>query len=89
VDYARRTPEQLRAAARALDTARAASLPDDLLIIALDARRAWWDLGAWPDPRDLERLVDHPAAALVDETLCAAIRAQIDRMTVRKDLGKR
>jgi hypothetical protein len=77
VDYARRTPEQLRAAARAFDTARAAGLPDDLLIIALDARRAWWDLGTWPDPLALQRLIDHPAAPLVDETLCAAIRAHL------------
>jgi len=77
VDYARRTPEQLRTAARAFDTARAAGLPDALLIIALDARRAWWDLGAWPDPHDLQQLIDHPAANLVDETLCAAIRAHL------------
>ena len=77
MDYARRTPEQLQAAARAFDTARAAGLPDALLIIALDARRAWWDLGAWPDPHDLQRLIGHPAASLADEMLCAAIRAHL------------
>ena len=80
MDYARRTPEQLRAAARAFDTARAAGLPDALLIIALDARRAWWNLGAWPDSHDLRRLLDHPAATLVDETLCAAIRQHLSGM---------
>ena len=82
MDYARRTPEQLRTAARAFDTARAAGLPDALLIIALDARRAWWDLGAWPDPHDLQQLIDHPAAPLADEMLCAAIRAHLTGRSV-------
>lgn len=77
--YARRSAEQVIASARAMDQARAAGLPDDLLAILLDARRAWWtaatdDPAPWPPLVDLGRALAHPASALVDQTLCAAIR---------------
>lgn len=36
-----RTPDQVRAAAAAMDRARAAGLPDDVLLIMLAAREAF------------------------------------------------
>lgn len=72
-----RTPEQVLAAARALDRARAAGLPDDLLVILLAARDAWWGLTPWPDPIDLATMIAHPAATLADAMTVTATRSHL------------
>ncbi len=74
---ARRTAGQVVAAARAMDAARAAGLPDGLLTVLLQAREAWWVGGPWPSPVHLVEAINHPAARLVDQTLIAAIRRHL------------
>ena len=50
---ARRTAEEVVAAARAMDQARAAGLPDRLLLVMLAARSAWWGDADWPPHAEL------------------------------------
>lgn len=69
-----RTADQVAAAAAAMDRARAAGLPDDLLVILLHARRAWWSDTHWPTDDQLARAIAHPAAPAVDEVLVQVIR---------------
>lgn len=80
----RRSADQVAAAAAAMDRARTAGLPDDLLTILLSARRAWWAqdtpaalFSPWPDPADLARAVAHPSSALVDEMVVRVIRRRL------------
>jgi len=78
----RRTAEQVRAAASAMDDALAAGLPGDLLAIMLAARTAWWsegngELTTWPESAELQRVLAHPASRLVDEVLWRAIRRRV------------
>jgi hypothetical protein len=73
----RRTPDQVAAAARAMDRARAAGLPDELLLVLLAARDAWWHGEPWPSDHDLMRLVGHPASKAVDETLWRVMRRRL------------
>lgn len=75
----RRTAEQVIASAAAMDRARAAGLPDDLLIILLNARRAWWTGDGWPPDHDLGRVLAHPASRVADEVVVAAIRRRLHR----------
>lgn len=72
-----RTPEQVLAAARALDRARTAGLPDDLLMTLLAAREAWWGERPWPDPLDLAALIAHPAATIADAMTITATKAHL------------
>lgn len=72
-----RTPDQVQASAAAMDRARADGLPDDLLLIMLAAREAFWGEATWPDPAALGRVVAHPAARQVDEVLWWAIRRRL------------
>lgn len=74
-----RTADQVTAAAAAMDRARAAGLPDDLLVILLLARRAWWSGTPWPAPEDLARAIAHPAAGDVDEVLVRTIRRRLQQ----------
>ncbi|WP_046530193.1 hypothetical protein [Cellulomonas sp. FA1] len=64
-----RTPDQVRAAAAAMDCARAAGLPDDVLLIMLAAREAFWGDAPWPSRADLGRVLAEPAVQIVDEML--------------------
>lgn len=82
MEYARRTRAEVVAAAEAMDRARAAGLPDDLLMVILAARRAWWSESTanptgWPTDTELRSAVAHPAARLVDEVVIAAIRRHL------------
>lgn len=73
----RRTTDQVVAAAAAMDRARAAGLPDDILVILLQARRAWWSGTMWPGDADLRRAASHPAASMVDELVVQVIRRRL------------
>ncbi|QZN86864.1 hypothetical protein [Cellulomonas sp. C5510] len=73
----RRTPEQVAAAAAAMDRALAAGLPPDVLGTMLSARAAWWGHADWPAHDDLARVLAHPASRAVDELLWQAIRRRI------------
>ena len=80
----RRSADQVAAAAAAMDRARAAGLPDDLVTILLSARRAWWAqdtpdalFSPWPDLTDLARAAAHPSATLVDEVVVRVIRRRL------------
>jgi hypothetical protein len=72
-----RTPEQITAAAQAIDHARAQGLPDDLLLVMLAARDAWQHDAPWPDTASLTAVVMHPASRLVDEVLVHVIRRHL------------
>lgn len=76
-EYARRSPEQLAAAAAAMDRALAAGLPADVLSVLLTARRAWWGQAPWPPRADLIYVLTHPAARDVDELLWHEIRRRV------------
>lgn len=76
-EYARRTPEQLAAAAAAMDRARTSGLPADVLSILLTARRAWWGQAPWPPRADLIYVLTQPAARGVDELLWREIRRRV------------
>lgn len=73
----RRTPEQVAAAAAAMDRALAAGFPPALLGIMLSARAAWWGHADWPGRDDLARVLAHPASREVDELLWQAIRRRV------------
>jgi hypothetical protein len=65
-----------------MDRARAAGLPDELLMVMLAARRAWWDdaagqVGSWPAGGDIEVVLAHPASRLVDEVVWQAMRHRV------------
>lgn len=72
-----RTPGQVLSAAAAMDKARAAGLPDDVLLTLLAARAAWWGEAPWPDPMELHQVLREPAARQVDEVLWQAIRRRV------------
>lgn len=72
-----RTSGQVLSAAAAMDRARAAGLPDDVLLTLLAARAAWWGEGPWPDPIELAPVLREPAARDVDEVLWQAIRRRV------------
>ena len=74
-----RTPGQVIASAANMDRARAAGLPDDLLVTLLNARQSARNDGPWPDPVDLARAVAHPAAQVVDAVLVQAIRRRLQQ----------
>lgn len=73
----RRTPDQVLSAAAAMDRARAAGLPDELLAVMLAARSAWWGEAPWPGRDELVPVLAHPAAPLVDLVLYRAIRNRV------------
>ncbi|WP_019136137.1 hypothetical protein [Cellulomonas massiliensis] len=73
----RRSPEQVLAAARAMDEARAAGLPGDLLVVMVAARAAWWGEGQWPARDELTAAIAHPASRLVDEVIWRVIRDRV------------
>jgi len=75
----RRTPEQVAAAAAAMDRALAAGLPPAALGTMLSARSAWWGRAEWPARAELAQLLAHPASRQVDELLWQAIRRRIRR----------
>jgi hypothetical protein len=77
--HPRRTPEQVAAAAAALDRALAAGLPPALLGTMLAARAAWWGHADWPPRDDLAHVLAHPASREVDEMLWQAIRRRVRR----------
>jgi hypothetical protein len=79
VNRPRRSPEQVAAAAAAMDRAIAAGLPPDALGTLLAARRAWWGETDWPPPDELALAISHPAARQVDEMLWRAIRRRLGR----------
>lgn len=74
-----RTPDQVLAAAAAMDRARTAGLPDDLLIVLLAARDAWWGRAPWPAPEHLVELIAHPAARTADAMTIAATKAHLHK----------
>jgi hypothetical protein len=81
-NYSRRTRDQVIAAARAMDQARAAGLPDRALMVMLAARQAWWTdsaggVGVWPPDDELVLVLAHPASKLVDEVVWAAMRRRV------------
>lgn len=72
--------------ARAVDGARAAGLPDELVVVLLAARRAWWSEGTghepwapWPTREELAVAAGHPASRVLDELLVAEIRRRLRR----------
>lgn len=75
----RRTPEQVAAAAAAMDRALAAGLPPRTLGILLSARSAWWGHADWPPRDELLEVLTQPAAREVDEMLWQAIRRLVGR----------
>ncbi|KSW30171.1 hypothetical protein ATM99_04355 [Cellulomonas sp. B6] len=52
-----------------MDRARAAGLPDEVLLIMLAVREAFWGEAPWPSRADLGRVLAEPAAQIVDEVL--------------------
>lgn len=53
----RRTPEQVAAAAAAMDRALGTGLPPNVLGLLLTARRAWWGETDWPAPAELHAIL--------------------------------
>ncbi len=74
---ARRTAEEVVAAARAMDQARAAGLPDRLLLVMLAARSAWWGDVEWPPHTQLVEVLMDQRCRIVDEVVFAAIRKRV------------
>jgi hypothetical protein len=74
---ARRTAEEVVAAARAMDQARAAGLPDRLLLVMLAARSAWWGDVEWPPHAQLVEVLMDQRCRIVDEVVFAAIRKRV------------
>lgn len=74
---ARRTAEEVVAAARAMDQARAAGLPDRLLLVMLAARSAWWGNVEWPPHAELVEVLMDQRCRIVDEVVFAAIRKRV------------
>ena len=79
-----RPGDVVQASAAAIDRARAAGLPDDVIATLLHARRAWWsertpdaEHAPWPDRPDLARAIAHPLASSFDEVLVAHIRRRL------------
>ena len=75
----RRTPEEVAAAAAAMDRALAAGLPPAVLGMMLSARSAWWGRADWPTRDELAQVLEHPASRQVDELLWQAIRRRVRR----------
>lgn len=74
---ARRTAEEVVAAARAMDQSRAAGLPDRLLLVMLAARSAWWGDVEWPPHAQLVEVLMDQRCRIVDEVVFAAIRKRV------------
>lgn len=74
---ARRTAEEVVAAARAMDQARAAGLPDRLLLVMLAARSAWWGDAEWPPHAQLAEVLMDQRSRVVDEVVFAAIKRRV------------
>jgi hypothetical protein len=72
-----RTTPQILAAARAIDRARVAGVPGEVLAIMLTARAAHAGEGQWPDRLDLARVVACHEARAVDEVLWRAIKNRV------------
>lgn len=73
----RRSDDEVRGAARAMDRALNAGLPGDLLLIMLAAREAWWGVGEWPADSELIRVLMDPRARVVDEVVFAAVKRRV------------
>jgi hypothetical protein len=74
---ARRTAEEVVAAARAMDQARAAGLPDRLLLVMLAARSAWWGDAEWPPHAQLVEVLMDQRSRIIDEVVFAAIKKRV------------
>ncbi len=72
-----RSPDQVLAAARAIDAAHSLGVPADVIAIMLPARAAWRGSTPWPPAEDLARVVATPHARDVDEVLWRAIRRRL------------
>lgn len=72
-----RSPEQVIAAARAIDRARADGVPAEVVAIMLAARAAWRGSTDWPPNHELARVVAVPQARQVDEVLWRVIRRRV------------
>lgn len=72
-----RTPEQVFAAARAMDQSLEQGMPEIVLAIMLAARAANEGKAPWPDQVDLARVIACPQARQVDELLWWAIRRRV------------
>lgn len=75
--YARRTPEEITAAAEAIDRAMAAGVPDRVIRLMLAARGAWWGDSTWPPIGELAEILACPDAAIVDEVVFQAVRSRV------------
>ncbi len=73
----RRTDEEVRLAARAMDRALNEGLPGDLLLIMLAAREAWWTGEGWPPDSELIRVLMDPRSRAVDEVVFAAVKRRV------------
>lgn len=73
----RRSDEEVRGAARAMDRALNSGLPGDLLLIMLAAREAWWGSGVWPADAELIRVLMDPRSREVDEVVFAAVKKRV------------
>lgn len=72
-----RTPEQILASARAMDRARRAGLPDELLAVAIATANARRGASPWPDRASLARYVADPRTRAIDEILWMAARERL------------
>lgn len=81
--YARRTPEEITAAAEAIDRAIAAGVPDRVIRLILAARGGWWGDATWPPISELVEILACPEAAIVDEVVFQAVKARV-RASTRK-----
>lgn len=75
--YARRTPEEITAAAEAIDRAMAAGVPDRVIRLMLAARSAWWGDATWPPISELTELLSCPGAAIVDEVVYHVVKKRV------------
>lgn len=81
--YARRTPEEITAAAEAIDRAMAAGVADRIVRLMLAARGAWWGDTTWPPASELAEILACPDAAIVDEVVFQAVKARVRASTRR------
>lgn len=73
----RRSDDEVRGAAQAMDRALNSGLPGDLLLIMLAAREAWWSGEGWPADSELIRVLMDPRSRVVDEVVFAAAKRRV------------
>ena len=74
-----RSAAQVVASAADMQACLDEGLPREALLALVLARAALRGRGRWPDPRQLEEALRHPAAGRFDQVAIAAIRKEMRR----------